>query len=244
MNNAQRERSIREDTSLLGHNAFMGSASLSLADATLRVHAMCWPIVPTAWRSMAQAWESIGGWRDELDTIAKAQSPSWIADCAAQLGSPFRGTSAEESTVAAILTRTPMYVAISVLDGGEGDGAIQRESLLNCLSSYDKYITVPGRRPCRILVSRSLGKATDRGHIDAFARSRQRLPDAQWLHDMELCCWSDPIEPLPLEAAHVIAASIARYRADDDRANPIADAVRAKLAHPLELLDRPPKRRR
>jgi len=192
---------------------------------------------------MVQAWESIGGWRAEVDP-GKVRSPSWIAECAVQLGSPFRGTTAEESTIAAILTRTPMYVAVSVLDGAEGANAIQRESLLNCLSAYDKYVAVPGRRPCQILVSRRRDKAVDQGYIDALAHSRKRLPDAEWLQDMELQYWSEPIEPLPLEAAHVIATSIVRYRADGDMANPIAEAIRGKLAHPLELLDRPPKKRR
>ena len=244
MSDAQQERSNRADASLLGHNAFMGSATLSVADSTFCVHVLCWPIVPVAWRSMTQAWESIGGWRNELDSIAKATSPSWIAECAAQLGSPFRGTTAEESTIAAILTRTPMSLAISVLDGAQAAKAVQRDGLLHCLSSYDSYVRVPGRQSCRTLVARCGVGTADQEWSDAFDRSRRRLPDLEWLQSMELRNWTDPVEPLPLEAAHVIATSIARYRADGDMANPIVEAVRSKLAHPLELLDRPPKKRR
>lgn len=244
MNHSQRERSIREDTGLLGNNAFVGSATLAIAQKHLVVHALCWPIVPTAWRSLAQAWDSVGGWRDETDAPGKPGSPSWIAECAGQLGSPFRGTTAEESTIAAILTRTPMSVAISVLDGTDAHQAIQRQGFLSCLSSYDAYVKVPGRRACTIVVARDDGGVTAQGYADAFAHTRQRLPTAEWLQNMELHCWTDTVASLPLEAAHVIATSVARYRGDGNMANPIVDAIRTKLAYPLELLDRQPKRRR
>lgn len=242
--NAQHERSIRQDAGLIGNNAFMGSATLSVGQTSLFVHALCWPIVPTAWRSMAQAWDSVGGWRDATEALGKPGSPSWIAECATQLGSPFRGSTAEESTIAAILTRTPMSVAISVLDGADTHKAIQRQGFLSCLSSYDTYVKVPGRRPCTILVGRGDGGATNQGYVDAFAHTRQRLPAAEWLQSMELHCWADTMASLPLEAAHVIATSVARYRVDGNMANPIVDAIRPKLAYPLELLDRPLKKRR
>ena len=179
MNYSQREHSIREDAGLLGNNAFMGSATLSVAQTHLVVHALCWPTVPTAWRSLAQAWDSVGGWRDETDAPGKSGAPSWIAECAAQLGSPFRGTTAEESTIAAILTRTPMSVAISVLDGADTHKSIQRQGFLSCLSSYDTYVKVPGRRACTILVARDDNGATGQGYVDAFAHTRQRLPTAE-----------------------------------------------------------------
>ena len=51
------------------------------------------------------------------------------------------------------------------------------------------------------------------------------------------------MEPLPLDAAHVIAAGIVRYRADGGAANPIVEAARSKLAHPLQLRDRLPRKR-
>lgn len=244
MNYSERERSIREDAGLLGNNAFIGAATLAVAQTHLVVHALCWPIVPTAWRSMARAWDSVGGWRDETDAPGKLGSPSWIGECAAQLGSPFRGTTAEESTIAAILTRTPMSVAVSVSDGAHTHKAIQRQGFLTCLSSYDTYVKVPGRRPCTILVGRGDGGATNQGYVDAFAHTRQRLSATEWLQSMELHCLADTMASLPLEAAHVIATSIARYRIDGNMANPIVDAVRPKLAYPLELLDRPPKKRR
>lgn len=244
MSDARQERPTNEDASLSAHNAYLGSATLSMEGTFLSVHALCWPIVSTTWRSMAQAWESIGGWRNELDTVANVQSPSWIAECAPQFGSPFRGTTAEESTIAAILNRTPMSVAISVLDAAQATSAIQRDGLLSCLTSYDEYVKVPGRLSCRMLVARGRTGTSDPEWVDAFARGRQRMPDAKSLRSMELRNWTDPVEPLPLEAAHIIAASIARYRADADMANPITEAVRPKLAHPLELLDRPSKKRR
>ncbi|HZP65834.1 MAG TPA: hypothetical protein VFB32_05955 [Rudaea sp.] len=226
----------------LGGNAFLGSAMMPVDGTAFRVHVLCWPSMPTAWRSLAQAWESVGGWRSTLETTAKRQTDSWIAACAPQLGWPFRGTTAEESTIAAILRRTAMCLAVSVLDGAQVASADRRQGLLHCLSAYDKYVRVPGRRSCGVLISRRDAADTD-AFTDAFIHCRKRLPDAEWLRHMELRSWSTPIEPLPLEAAHVIATSIARYRRDKDVENPVVDAIRAKLTHPLDLLVKVPKKR-
>lgn len=243
MSEAQPEAS-GDGVSFSGGDAFLGSASMPIAGSEFCVYVLCWPIVPAAWRSLVQAWESVGGWRSPYETTAKPQVAPWIAACAPQLGLPFSGTTAEESTIAAILTRTAMSVAIAVLDGTQVTGTSQREGLLRCLSSYDKYINVPGRHPCRVLISRGGTGPAYQGCVDAFVHCRKRLPNAEWLQRMELRSWNEPVEPLPLEAAHVIATSVARYRADGEACNPIVDAIRAKLAHPLELLERFPKRRR
>jgi hypothetical protein len=238
------KRSVN-DAGLLGRQAFVGSAILSIADRAVHVHALCWPIVSTGWQSLARTWASVGEWRQSLDTNTK-HAPSWVAECAPQLGVPFRGTSAEESSIAAILMRTPMSVAVSVLDS---DGlqattsANQRQGLVECLSVYDQYVRVPGRQACSVLVVRGRNGADEQSYTDAFARSRRSL-DVKWLQDMELRVLNAPREPLPLEVAHVVATSIARYRADEDMDNPIVDTIRAKLSHRPVLLDRPPKKRR
>ena len=243
MSHAQRQ-ATGDGANMSGTDAFLGSATRSVAGAEFVVHVLCWPIVPAAWRSLAQAWESVGGWRSGDEATAKPKAESWIADCAPQFGSPFRGTAAEESTVAAILTRTAMSIAVSAFDGAQSAGANQRHGLFQCLSRYDKYINVPGRHPCRVLVSRTGTGPVEQECADAFTHCRERLPDAEWLQRMELRGWNEPFEPLPLEAAHVIATSVARYRADKEAENPIVDAIRAKLAHPLELLARSSKKRR
>ena len=241
MSDVQQQTSA-DGASLSGGNAFLGSALRPIAGTAFCVHVLCWPMVPVAWRSLAEAWESVGGWRSPHEGTGKAQAESWIAACAPQLGSPFRGVTAEESTIAAILTRTAMSVAISAVDDAPAAGASLRQGLWHCLSSYANHIDVPGRRPCRVLVSRT-GAGPDDCR-DAFAHCRERLPKAEWLQRMELHNWDRPVEPLALEAAHVIANSVARYRADREAENPIVDAIRPKLSHPLELLVRQPKKRR
>lgn len=241
-----KKRSIKDDASLLGSNAFVGSAILPIGDRTVHVFALCWPIVSTGWQSLARTWESIGEWRHSLDSNAKPHPPSWIAECARQLGVPFHGSTAEESSIAAIFIRTPMSIAISVLDGdctAATTKANQRQGLAECLSIYDQYVRVPGRQACTVLMGRGHLGAVDQEFTLAFARS-QRLLDARWLQTMESRNCTDPVEPLPLEVAHVIAASIARYRVDPDIDNPIVDAIRVKLSHRPALLDRPPKKRR
>ena len=243
MSHAQRE-ATGNAANLPGGDAFLGSAIGSIDGSAFFVQVLCWPSVPAAWLSLTQAWESVGGWRSGEEATAKPNSASWIADCAPQLGSPFRGAAAEESTVAAILTRTAMSVAVSALDSEQDTGANQRQGLFQCLSRYDKYVNVPGRHPCSVLVSRTGAGPIDQECVDAFTHCRERLPGAGWLQRMELRSWHEPVEPLALEAAHVIATSVARYRADKEAENPIVDALRAKLAHPLDLLERAAKKRR
>jgi hypothetical protein len=238
-----KKRAITQDANLSGSHAFVGSAAFPLAGGNVHVHALCWPIVSTGWQSMARTWESVCEWRRSLDSNAKPHPPSWVAECAPQLGTPFHGTTAEESTIAAIFMRTPMFVAVSVHDGTATTEVNQRQGLVECLTIYGEYLRVPGKRACGVLVARARDEEAGQGFMDAFARS-QRLLDAQWLQRMEPQSWTDPVEPLPLEVANVIAASIARYRADADIDNPIVDAVRAKLSRPLALLNRPPKKRR
>jgi hypothetical protein len=240
------KRSIKDDANLSGSLVFVGSAILPIPDGAVHVFALCWPIVSTGWRTLAQTWKSIGEFRQSIDSNATPHPPSWVAECAPQLGTPFRGTTAEESSIAAIFTRTPMCIAVSVLDSDGAPATSEanlRQGLLECLSIYDAYIRVPGRQACSALVTRGANGAVDQGYVDAFARSQRSL-DAKWLQDMELRVLNGPRDPLPLEVTHVIAASIARYRVDADLDNPIVDAVRAKLSHRPALLDRPPKRRR
>jgi hypothetical protein len=211
----------------------------------LCVHALCWPIVPAAWRLLAESWEWIGGSRDVLDAPAKPTATSWIADCAPQAGAPFRGSPAEESTLAAIITRTPMLVAISIIEGAQGARENQREGLLNCLTAYNAYVRQPGHAPGNVLLSsRTTAAAADHPYADALSHCRQRLPEVKWLQEMESSSWHGIAEPLPLEFAHIAASSVIRYHANRDAANPIARAVRAKLAQPVALLDAPPAKRR
>lgn len=243
MNAVEREATA-DATYAFANDAFLGSATRSIAGSEFFVHVLCWPVVPVAWRGLAEAWESVGGWRSGDETSAKPNADSWIADCAPQFGSPFRGTAAEESTVAAIFTRTAMSVAVSAFDGPQSGAENQRQGLFECLSRYDKYINAPGRTACRVVVARTGTGPAVQDWADAFAHCRGRLPDVNWLRSMQLRGWDEPVEPLPLEAAHVIAASVARYRADKQAENPIVDAIRAKLAHPFELLERSAKKRR
>lgn len=240
------KRSTNDNVNLLGSHAFLGSAVLPIANGAVFVHVLCWPIVSAGWRSMAQAWDSVREWRHAPDSSAKPHAPSWVAECAPQLGMPFHGSTAEESSIAAIFTRTPMCVAVSVLDGEVARAmthANQRQGLMECLSIYNEYLRSPGRQACSVLVARSLNEEAEAGYVDAFARSRRSL-DVKWIQDMELRVSKGPREPLPLEVAHVVAASIARYRVDEALDNPIVDAVRTKLSRRPALLDRPSKKRR
>ena len=61
--------------------------------------------------------------------------------------------------------------------------------------------------------------------------SRRSLAEAEWLREFELHAWKEPVEPLPLELACVIAAAVVRDSAQGDASHPILDAAMTKLVH-------------
>jgi hypothetical protein len=238
-----RRRAPEDDAS--GNHAFVGSATLPIAGGIVSVQALCWPSVLSGWEAMALALGSVREWQHAPTSSLKGQSISWIAKCAPQLGGLFNGTPAEESSLAAILVRTGMSVAVSVVDGLPATARTdQRRGLLECLSVYDSHVGVPGRSACRVLVARASDEASGLAWADAFSYSQRRLPDAAWIHAMQLRVWTEAIDPLPLEVANVIAGSVARYRVDGQGYNPIVHAVRTKLSSLPSLLDRVPGKRR
>lgn len=222
-----------------GRIAFAGSAKgQKSAHASVYVQSLCWPIVPSAWASLTQAWEIVRSSRAELGAAsAPNPSTSWIRACAPQLGAPFRDTTAEESSVAALLTRTPMEIAVAIVDARASDDAkagfqsAQPQALSNCLATYSKVVRIQKRGPCALVVSRTQGADIDQQFLKEFAHCRTSLSEAEWLNDMQLRFWNQSIEPLPLELAQVIAAAVLRYRLDERAFNPIFEAVLSKMVH-------------
>ena len=234
--------------------AFLGSAYASTgASEPIFVQSLCWPIMPTAWVALAQAWHHLSAARGEQTFYSKAKSSpgSWIDVCAPQLGAPFRGITAGESSVAAQLIRTPIRIAITIIEskgmrGVAGATLTAREQALSrSLDTYDRAIKVPpGRRACAAIVTRAQGIVEDQQSQQEFFRCRSRMPEAAWLGDMQFRTWKETIEPLPLELAHVVAESVVRHQQQEDVANPIFDALLTKLASDPFPFKRPTKSKR
>lgn len=233
--------------------AFLGAAHATTGTGeSIYVQSLCWSVVPSAWSTLTHAWQAVSALRDEsmADSTIASASPSWVSACAPQLAAPFRSTTtAEESSIAALLMRTPTQIAITVVDAREtrgtaADGTTQRQALANGLAIYDQCVRTPGRSACGLLLSRAQSTEIHQQYQEELVRCRSRMPDADWLRRMQLRMWDEPVEPLPLELAHIVAASVARHCLDEHVPNPVFDAALAKLAHIPFQLKRPAKLKR
>jgi hypothetical protein len=187
---------------------------------------------------LGQAWRTLQTGRGNPSpyTPVSTGSASWIRQCAPQLAEPFRGTSAaEESSVAALLARTAVQAAVSVHGLGRTASTATSDAtpraLLDCLTAYDQYLQAPLRRTCTMLVCRSHSAETDRQQVKDLDHCRAQMVGAAWLRDLQFHTWTEPVEPLPLELAQVIAASVTRHVLTGGEGDPVFDAVSAKLAN-------------
>lgn len=230
--------------------AFLGAAHATTdRGESIHVQSICWAVIPSAWSTLTHAWQAVRALRDEPPAFSAlaAAPPSWLSACAPQLAAPFRdATTAEESSVAALLMRTPIQIAITIVDARENRGtdATQRPALAEGLAIYDDFTRMPGRRACAMLVSRAHSAEIDQQYREELARCRARMPQADWLRNLQLRGWDEPLEPLPLELAHVVATSVVRHRLHENVPNPVFDAVLTKLAHTPFQLKRPTRLKR
>lgn len=217
--------------------AFLGSAHASGPHGTLYAQAMCWPAVPNAWPALVQAWQAVHVLRDEVRGASATITPgSWIRACAPQLSAPFRDTTAEDSSIAALILRAPIHVAVSVVAFEENapapDALVERQAFARNLSAYGEFLRGPGRSACATLVCRTGSAGVEKLCREELASHRSLAGvGAEWLREFELHAWKEPVEPLPLELACVIAAAVVRDSAQGDASHPILDAAMTKLVH-------------
>ena len=206
---------------------FHGSAR---TDRETIVHAVCWPMLASVWPTLTQGWAIIKASRGEPATGIPAGS--WLAQHSRQLSRPFRDTGAGESTIAALLNRTAIGIAISVHEAQPGESTVHsapEQGMVTCLSAYQAQITQQKRQPIRQLIV-----AAGQGLVNRSAMNdcRRRFADQPWIQQLEVTEWKDSDEPLPLELARVIAGAVARHSDDPQAPNPIIEAIRPKLANP------------
>lgn len=230
--------------------AFLSSAfATTEVGESVFVQSLCWPTVPTAWIELTQSLNTLCSGRDS-DPSTKLPSlekfPSWIRNCAPQLAAPFRNTAtAEDSSIAALLSRAPMQIAIAIIDLRDGHSlGMHQRALSQCLAVYNESLQLPCRESCTLLVSRSQAAAIDQQQLDALAKCKTHMPGAHWLKEMQLQFWSEPPEPIPLELSQLVATAAARYALDDEASLPLIDAILTKLVHnPFQRTHRAARRR-
>ena len=234
--------------------AVVGSATVAVAPGfRVHVHALCWPTVPGAWQTLSHSWETVRANRQSFGKMpaVTATTGSWVSDCAPRFGEPFRGTPAEESSVAALVMRTPIQICLSIqriphasdTDATKAE-AIQRHGLSECLALYDHHLRASHRSPCTLLIAPGADAETDRQMSDAFGRAGLRLSDAAWFKAMKLRFWRDSALPLSMELAQIVARAVGEYLREEALPNPIADAVLTKLSSTPDVLKRSFKAKR
>lgn len=211
--------------------------------AAVYVQALCWPIVPNAWALLQEAWAIVRSGRQsvakEALTAPLAPTASWIGESAPQLSSPFRGSQAEESSVAALVARTPIQIGLGVCTSGQDPEAALRQTWSECLGAYGEYLRIPGRSPCTAVVTQ--GSDGDRQSVDALLRTRVRMSDQIWLQELRLQFAREDEVPLPLEMAAVVARSVSEHLVGGPTSRAVLDVSVAKLTRVPDSLKRPLK---
>lgn len=205
----------------------------------LFVQALCWARTPQAWSALAQSWTSMKAYRDENANGYKIHKghpvpASWVLASVPSLGAPFRDNPAEESTLAAWISRAQVSFALAIVPKAakaakDSEGACYRESVLECLSGYREFFKQPGYEACRLVLAAA--PAGQRGELltAAFKAAQERLrsPGAPAPMRVQFCAPGE--EPLPLELASLASAATLRHLLAPGVGNPIFDAVRSKL---------------
>lgn len=204
----------------------------------VHIRALCWPIVPNAWALLQQAWTAVYASRHSTSKDPAAAAASWIGERAPQLSSPFRDTQAEESSVAALLSRTPIQVGLGICRIGDDPVAAARQAWAECLGAYNEYLRLPGRSACSTVVTQGLDAGADEASTEALQRVRRRWSEHAWLQDLRLQFMRDDVAPLPLEAASVVAQSIIEHWAGAAGVRAVFDIALAKAARVPDCLKR------
>ena len=222
--------------------AFLGeyeskTEARTVDEKPLFVQVLCWSRTTQGWAALNESWESMRAYRDESTPFAKSGKsapipPSWVYGVTPKLGGPFRENPAEESTLAAWISRAQISFAMAIVDKSNKDaeGAFYRAALLESLGSYQAFLESPAYEPCRLIIAAEHPRQRQAQLMEAFRDARVRLQNQTLFETMQLESCSPERFPLPLELANLSSAAIARYLHSPSTSNPIYDAIRLKLA--------------
>jgi len=230
-----------------GRIAFLGqgrihAGSAPASDQACFIQVLCWPLASHAWAALTSSWATIKSLRDGSSshlTINKRPPPppSWVHEAVPNLGAPFRDNPAEESTLAAWVSRAQVSLSLSVVAEDQRRGKASSPypaSLGECLSGYVDFLEFPGHEPCQLVVAGPLPAIETQQLTSALIEVQKRLgdtPTMQRLAKLPLRTCGDGEVPLPVDFANLVAAAVARFVDAPGVPNPVFDAIRPKLAH-------------
>jgi hypothetical protein len=205
----------------------------------LYVQALCWSRTAQGWAALAQSWDSIRAGREQSTSSLKLSRSmptpaSWVHAAVPMLGVHFRDSTAEESTLAAWLTRAQVSFAVAITGDDAtmakvADALPYRAAVGECLDGYQDFLKTPGYSPVRLVMAAAQPPSREAGLAEAFREVRARTGVASALDGMQFRTCTAGAEPLPLALANLASAAILRFVTQPATANPIHDAVRAKL---------------
>lgn len=243
MNSTERpRRAIQAVTLKPAEVAFLGeyeseAETRSVDEKSLFVQVLCWSRTAQGWSALNESWDAMRAYRDETTLFARSGKtapvpPSWVYEVTPKLGGPFRENPAEESTLAAWISRAQISFAIAIVDKSckDSEGAFYRAALLESLGSYQAFLESPAYAPCRLIMAAEHPQQRQSRLVEAFRDARLRLQNQTLFETMQLQSCSAGKFPLPLELANLSSAAIVRYLNSPSASNPIYDAIRLKLA--------------
>lgn len=208
----------------------------SSAGESMGAVVLCWPTVPQAWVGIGHSLRAMLEERGKtLPGVPLPERASWLRDCAPQLAAPFQRTAlAEEASVAALLSRTPMRVAIAVTGVDPRRAAVTKfhgTPLEVCLTTFDHEARSASQRDCALAISTSQPDSIQVEYRDGLKAARDRLPGSIPLRGLQLDFWPGGTEPLPLELAKVVATSVLRHLQSGGDVDSVFDAAKTKFAN-------------
>ena len=223
--------------------AFLGefeseTAARPVDEKSLFIQVLCWSRTANGWFALNESWDSMKAYRDGTTPFVRpAKSPppppSWVLAVAPKLGAPFRDNPAEESTLAAWISRAQISFSIAIIEKSKADseGTYYRAALLESLGSYQAFLESPAYEPSRLIMTAEHSQLRHTRLVEAFKEARVRLQAETIFEAMQLQPCNLGKYPLPLELANLASAAVLRYLKSPSVSNPIYDAIRLKMAH-------------
>ncbi len=208
----------------------------SVADKSLYVQVLCWSRTAQGWAALNESWDSMKAYRDESTPFARPAKgppspPSWVFAAVPKLGAPFRDNPAEESTLAAWISRAQISFAMAIIDKSKKDSedTYYRAAVLDCLGGYQAFLESPAYESCRLIMTAEHPQQRHTRLMEAFKEARIRLQAETTFETLQIQSCDIGKYPLPLELANLASAAVARYLNSPSISNPIYDAIRLKL---------------
>ena len=194
---------------------------------------LCWPTLPAAWSVLAQAAASLLDVRKGSAGAPIGRPPAatpWMQAIAPQLSQPIaHDPMAGESTLAALVRRLPIRMAVAVTDYAADRDVPEpvrcRDLFGGCLAAYDAHLKASQQAAARVVMVKGKSSSTEILYQASYQEVGTRLTTSGQVGAMDLRFWTDAA-PLPLELAELAAAAVIRYLQDPEKPHPLMEAIK------------------